>query len=153
MPLRLLPRNGIKCGFNQKLRIHGPWAGVREGGLMSVTACSNLEGGWCHLFEGLDIPDIPCTGRLSVAGFFALLGRFLCWERFILRGERHPLSPGDPLPFNPVTKSGVSPSSMPGMYHCWSWTEGGMYTMVHLPRVYGRHIAQYTSLLGGWEGI
>ena len=111
----------------------GPGPGVREGGLMSVKARPNLEGGVVSPFGGLDIPDIPCTGRLSVAGFFALLRRFLCWKRFILRGERHPLSPGDPLPFNPVTKSDVNPCSMPGMYHCWSWTEGGMCTLVHLP--------------------
>ena len=83
----------------------GPGAGVTGEPQGCKRAAQDLTGGPVSLLEGLAHSGGPCAQRLSVAGFLALLGRFLGWDGFILRGEEAPFGPERPPSFNPAAKS------------------------------------------------
>ena len=67
---------------------------------------SSLKGGLVTAFEGLDYSGGPCARGLSVAGFFATMGRFPGPEGFILRVREASFLLGEAslfdVPFNPV---------------------------------------------------
>ena len=123
-----------------------------------------LEGGGTTLLEGLELSDIPCAAVLSVAGFCALLGRFLPGKWFILRGEEAPFLLQDPLSFSltgiTVIPHPASVLCMPrtvctgqGVQAEYTYQEGGRraYTPVYSPSSHTRRslCASYSSFLLG----
>ena len=90
------------------IRNRRPGTGVCPTVKRVLWACRSLEGGPASLPEGLEDSMRPCAGVLSVAGFFALMVRFLAGEGFILRVKGPLFSPGRPPLFNPRVKTVIN---------------------------------------------
>ena len=72
----------------------------------------NLEGGRKTFLEGLEVSCIPCTTRLSVPGFLAVLDLFLPGRRLFPEGERTSFLGENPSLFDNRTKSDISVDNM-----------------------------------------
>ena len=81
-----------------KSRAQGPgYPPISEAGERAAVL---LEGGGTTLLKGLGDSALPCAKRLSVAGFFALLGGFLSRKEVYSEGEMALSGPSDPFFFS-----------------------------------------------------
>ena len=91
-------------------------------------------------YEGLEVSRRPCARVLSVAGLLDALGPFPGRERFILRREKPPFCPPDPLSFNTLRRTANTHTAR---VYCYGYSRvpDGMYRQgVPTRRCTGRHI-------------